>query len=172
LCITDCEWISHRLRMRAEVRHRWRPSATMRTLRRNLLCDSTPNEMFNNITMHAWLTPLYTELRLVSVVSENAARRQRKYLYNPNHRLHMQVRGNGESSKRGKNSTRFHSLRKEVAFFSKSLRSAVHKNVSTCYSAFPPRWLKSRMLEKSKNGRNKMRRQSRHVDTQAVTSLH
>jgi hypothetical protein len=41
---------------------------------------STPNEMFENITMHAWLTPLYTELRLVSVVSENAARRQRKYL--------------------------------------------------------------------------------------------
>jgi len=70
----------------------------MRTLRRNLLCDSTPNEMFQNITMHAWLTPLYTELRLVSVVSENAARRQRKYLYNQNHRLHMQVRGNGESS--------------------------------------------------------------------------
>jgi hypothetical protein len=79
-CITGCEWMSHRLRMRAEVRHRWTPSATMRTLRRNLLCDKPPNEMFQNIAMHAWLTPLYTELRLVSVVSENAARRQRKYL--------------------------------------------------------------------------------------------
>jgi len=55
----------------------------MRTLRKNLRdVHSTPNEMFHDINMHArldWLTPLYTELRLVSVVSENAARRQRKY---------------------------------------------------------------------------------------------
>jgi len=37
LCITNCKWKSHRLHMRAENRHRSRPSATMRNLA-NMSC--------------------------------------------------------------------------------------------------------------------------------------
>jgi hypothetical protein len=85
LCITGCVWLSHRCNYVLSVIIFDEPQQSytceIKRLRRDL--HSTPNVMFQSINFHAWLSPLYTDLRLVSIVSENAARSSAQVLVVP-----------------------------------------------------------------------------------------